>query len=165
MSALIRVGEPLDAITAREAATGTICRYLCILPPTDVPAVAKTIIHWIAQRASGSSRVANLLLLWRAVVDTDLSVWKRAQAGMPPCIQGMHGSPLFGLNWLPCSSHASWWHAAHRFSHAGIHSISKLAATTPLLQLRGVWVGRQARAQGIRGACMALFFPPLLLLY
>lgn len=81
MSALIRVGEPLDAITAREAATGTICRYLCILPPTDVPAVAKTIIHWIAQRASGSSRVANLLLLWRAVVDTDLSVWKRAQAG------------------------------------------------------------------------------------
>jgi hypothetical protein len=81
MSALIRVGEPLDAITAREAATGTICRYLCILPPTDVPAVAKTIIHWIAQRTSGSSRVSNLLLLWRAVVDTDLTVWKRAQAG------------------------------------------------------------------------------------
>jgi hypothetical protein len=88
MSALIRVGEPLDAITAREAATGTICRYLCILPPTDVPAVAKTIIHWIAQRTSGSSRVSNLLLLWRAVVDTDLTVWKRAQAGADVCTYG-----------------------------------------------------------------------------
>lgn len=80
MSALIRVGEPLDAIAARESATATICRYLCVLPPSDVPAVGKTVVHWVVQRASGSARVANFLLLWRAVVDTDLSVWRRAQA-------------------------------------------------------------------------------------
>lgn len=80
MSALIRVGEPLDAIAAREAATATICRYLCVLPPSDVPAVGKTVVHWVVQRASGSARVANFLLLWRAIVDTDLSVWRRAQA-------------------------------------------------------------------------------------
>jgi hypothetical protein len=80
MSALIRVGEPMDAIVAREAASAIICRYLCVLPPQDVTAVGKTVLHWIVQRASGSSRVANLLLMWRAVVDTDLSVWRRSQA-------------------------------------------------------------------------------------
>lgn len=80
MSALIRVGEPLDAIAAREAATATICRYLCVLPSSDVPAVGKTVVHWVVQRASGSARVANFLLLWRAIIDTDLSVWRRAQA-------------------------------------------------------------------------------------
>jgi hypothetical protein len=109
MSSLIRVGEPLDAVAAREAVTGIICRYLCILAPTDVPAVAKTIIHWIAQRASGSSRVSNLLLLWRAVVDTDLSVWRRAQAerlvpedvASPPVVTRAHANAVVEVLELP----------------------------------------------------------------
>lgn len=109
VSALLRVADPLDAVIAREACTQIICRYLCILPPEDVPVVAKRVIHWILQRASGSSRVSNLLLLWRAVVDVDLSVWRRAKAealvpkelACPPVASRPHGNTLVDLLEMP----------------------------------------------------------------
>jgi hypothetical protein len=105
VSALLRVADPLDAVIAREACTQITCRYFSVLSPEEVPAVAKRVIHWIVQRASGSSRVANLLLLWRAVVDVDLSIWRRAQTeglvpkelACPPVAVRPHGSALIDL--------------------------------------------------------------------
>jgi hypothetical protein len=77
---LLRVGAPLDAITGREAAAATACRYLCLLPPDVVTATSKVVLHWVLTRTSASSRVGNLMLLWRALVDTDLYAWRRREA-------------------------------------------------------------------------------------
>ena len=80
VSALFRIGDPADAIASREAVTQIVCRYLCVLSPEDVPAVARKALHWIVQRSSASARVSCLQLVWRAAVDVDLSLWRRSQA-------------------------------------------------------------------------------------
>lgn len=94
-----------DAIAAREAVTQIICRYLCVLSADDVPSVARKALHWIVQRSSASSRVSNLLLVWRAAVDVDLTLWQRSQAealapeqlAAPPLAARPHGNALIEL--------------------------------------------------------------------
>jgi hypothetical protein len=94
-----------DAVAAREAVTQIICRYLCVLSADDVPSVARKALHWIVQRSSASSRVSNLLLVWRAAVDVDMTLWRRLQAealaperlAAPPLASRPHGNALIKL--------------------------------------------------------------------
>lgn len=57
----------------------------------EVTAVAKAVLPWIMQRAAASSRLCNLLQLWRAVVDVDLNTWR----GAPP--ERVHAGALIDV--------------------------------------------------------------------
>jgi hypothetical protein len=105
ISALFRIGDPADAVAAREAVTQIVSRYLCVLAPDDVPAVARRALRWVVQRSSASARVSCLQLIWRAAVDCDLSLWRRSQAealapealAAPPRAPRPHGNTLIEL--------------------------------------------------------------------